>query len=175
MTKAIDAVRKKKMCWKKASKQFNVPKTTLMRLSNMKYGTPEEAAKIKRGRSTVLGKDLEEELVHYCLAMEASLFGLTRNDLRRMAVQLAERNNIEHPFKDEIAGKSGLVFFLNATKPNCQKGSLLEHPIAGLLGSAKKTQRYSITFWMICMRKVNSLLTEFTTLMRAALLWYNLK
>lgn len=36
MTKAIDAVRKKKMGWKKASKQFNVPKTTLMRLSNMK-------------------------------------------------------------------------------------------------------------------------------------------
>jgi hypothetical protein len=45
MTKAIDAVRKKKMGWKKASKQFNVPKTTLMRLSNMKYGTPEEAGK----------------------------------------------------------------------------------------------------------------------------------
>lgn len=42
----------------------------------MKYGTPEEAALVKRGRPTVLGKDLEEELVHYCLAMEASFFGL---------------------------------------------------------------------------------------------------
>lgn len=116
MTKAIDAVRKKMMGWKKASKQFNVPKTTLMRLSNMKYGTPEEAAKTKRGRLTVLGKDLEEELVHYCLAMEASFFGLTRNDLRRMAVQLSERNNIKHPFKDEIAGKKWVSLFLKRHK-----------------------------------------------------------
>ncbi|KAJ8893756.1 hypothetical protein PR048_006356 [Dryococelus australis] len=100
MTKAIDTVRKKNMGWKKASKQFNVPKTTPMRLSNMKYVTPEEAAKTKRGRPTVLGKDLEEKLVHCSHAMEAYFFGLTCNDLRRIAVQLAERNNIEHPFKD---------------------------------------------------------------------------
>ena len=63
-----------------------------------------------------MGKDLEEELVHYCLAMEASLFGLIRNELRRMAVQLAERNNIEHPFKDEIAGKKWVSLFLKRYK-----------------------------------------------------------
>lgn len=116
MTKAIEAIQKKKIGWKKANKQFNVPKTTLMRLSNMKYGTPEEAAKIKRGRSTVLGKALEEELVQYCLTMEASFFGLTCKDLQRMAVQLAERNNIEHPFKNEIAGKKWVSLFLKRHK-----------------------------------------------------------
>jgi hypothetical protein len=62
MMKAIDTVRKKKMGWKKASKHFNVPKTTLMRLSHVKYGTPEEAVKVKRGRPTALSKDIEEEL-----------------------------------------------------------------------------------------------------------------
>ena len=71
---------------------------------------PEEAPKTNRGRPTVLGKDIEEELVRYCLAMEASFFGLTRADLRRIAVQLAERNNIAHPFKDEIAGKKWVSF-----------------------------------------------------------------
>lgn len=72
MAKAIDAVRTKKMGWKKASKQFNLPKSTLRRLSQMKYGTPEEAARVVRGRPTILGKDIEKELVQYCLAMEAS-------------------------------------------------------------------------------------------------------
>nr|CAD7259784.1 unnamed protein product [Timema shepardi] len=75
------------------------------RFHAVKYRTPEEAAKTNKGRPTILGKDIEEDLVQYCLAMEASFFGLTRADLRRIAVQLAERNNTAHPFKDEIAGK----------------------------------------------------------------------
>lgn len=112
MKEAIDAIRSKKMGWKKASKIYNVPKTTLMRLSNMRYGTPEEAVSVKRGRRTVLGSKLEDELVNYCLAMEASFFGLTRSDLRRMAVQLAENNGLEHPFKNDIAGKKWVRLFL---------------------------------------------------------------
>ncbi|KAF5277373.1 hypothetical protein FQA39_LY06186 [Lamprigera yunnana] len=71
-TKAINAVRNKKMGCKKASKQFNVPKTTLMRMSDAKYGTSEEASNTKRGRPRVLGKNLEDQLVHYFLAKEAS-------------------------------------------------------------------------------------------------------
>ncbi|KAK9674985.1 hypothetical protein QE152_g40731 [Popillia japonica] len=59
------------MGWKKASKQFNLPKSTLRRLSQMKYGSPEEAARVVRGRPTILGKDIEKELVQYCLAMES--------------------------------------------------------------------------------------------------------
>ncbi|XP_022198653.2 tigger transposable element-derived protein 2 [Nilaparvata lugens] len=116
MVKAIDAVREKKMGWKKACKQFSVPKTTLMRLSNVKYGTPDEAVKVMRGRPTVLNKGIEEELVTYCLAMKASFFGLTRTDLHRLAVQLAERNQITHPFKNEIAGKKWVRLFLQRHK-----------------------------------------------------------
>ncbi|KAF5285704.1 hypothetical protein FQA39_LY16510 [Lamprigera yunnana] len=63
------------MGWKKASKYFSVPKTTLMRLFNMKYGS----SKNKKGRPTVLGKDPEEQLVQYYVAMEASFVGLTKN------------------------------------------------------------------------------------------------
>lgn len=105
------------MGWKKAVKIFGVPKTTLMRLSKEKYGKPEEASKVKMGRPTVLSTELEDELVKYCLAMEASFFGLTRSDLRRMAFQLAESNNIRHPFSKEImAGKKWLTLFLKRHK-----------------------------------------------------------
>ncbi|KAK2720827.1 hypothetical protein QYM36_004640 [Artemia franciscana] len=37
--------------------------------------------------------------------MESRLFGLTLNDLRALAYQLAERNDIAHRYQTEIAGK----------------------------------------------------------------------
>lgn len=47
MAKAIEAVRSKSMGYKKACKQFGVPKTTLMRLCKEKYGNPETDSKLK--------------------------------------------------------------------------------------------------------------------------------
>lgn len=76
MANAIDAVRRKELGLKKASKIYKVPRTTLQRLAKEQYGTPLEAAKTKVGRPTVLSRELEEELVQYCLAMEASFLGL---------------------------------------------------------------------------------------------------
>ena len=64
----------KKMGWKKASKAFNVPKTTLMRLAQERYGSPKAAARTKMGRPTVLGVQLEKKLVEYCLVMEKVFF-----------------------------------------------------------------------------------------------------
>ncbi|KAJ8885804.1 hypothetical protein PR048_012004 [Dryococelus australis] len=75
MIKAIDTVRKKKMGWKE--------------------GTPEEATKTKRGRPTVLGKD-PEELVHYCLAMEASYLGLLIMTYEEWPYNWQKEKNIEH-------------------------------------------------------------------------------
>lgn len=109
-----------------------------MRLSNKKYGTPKEAAKADRGRPTVLGKDLEKELVQYCLAMEASLFGLTRNDLRRMAVKVAEKNNLEHPFKDDIAGKKWVSLFLERHKAKLSERKPTGTSYSRVLGFSKE-------------------------------------
>lgn len=141
MTKAIEAIRSKKMGWKKASKEFSVPKTTLMRLSNIKYGTPQEAVNVKRGRPTVLAKIMEDELVNYCLAMEASFFGLTRADLRRMAVQLAERNNINHPFKNEMAGKKWVKLFLKRHKSKLSERKPCATSYSRALGFSKENTR----------------------------------
>ncbi|XP_072380832.1 uncharacterized protein [Diabrotica undecimpunctata] len=134
MPKAIDAVRNKKMGWKKASKYFNVPKTTLMRLSKDKYGTPIEAAQTKRSRPTILGKNLEDELVQYCCGIEASFFGLTRSDLRRMA----QRNGINHPFKEEIAGKKWANLFLKRHKTKLSERKPTETSYSRVLGFNKE-------------------------------------
>ncbi|XP_018370138.1 PREDICTED: uncharacterized protein LOC108765788 [Trachymyrmex cornetzi] len=55
-------------------------------------------------RVTVFTMEQEADIVSYLTAMEAKLFGMTIFDLREIAFQLAEKNNIDHPFKDTAAG-----------------------------------------------------------------------
>ena len=41
---------------------------------------------------------MEKELVKYLLSLESMMFGLTTNDVRNLAFQLAEKNNLPNSF-----------------------------------------------------------------------------
>ena len=41
---------------------------------------------------------MEKELVEYLLSLESMMFGLTTNDVRNLAFQLAEKNNLQNSF-----------------------------------------------------------------------------
>lgn len=60
----------------------------------------------------MLPEKLEAELVKYCKKMDHNYFGLRRRDVRTLAWQLAMRNNIDHPFSNEKAGKKWLKLCL---------------------------------------------------------------
>lgn len=114
MKEAIAAIKEKRMGYLKASKLFNVPKTTLRRLLGKTDQPLEEAVSSKLGRKPILLPELEGHLVEYILTMEAKYFGLTRNDIRSLAFQLAVKNNISHPFSllKQTAGRDWLRLFL---------------------------------------------------------------
>lgn len=119
MEQAIDSVNNGEMGLKAASKMFHVPRSTLQRLAREAKASNLPTSNIvstKLGRKTVLGNDLEKELIHYILEMEAQFYGLTKKDLCRMAYTLAIRNDIKHPFKNGIAGRSWLDAFLKRYK-----------------------------------------------------------
>lgn len=116
LERAIIAVRRHEMGTLKASKIFNVPRSTLQRSAKKIELNPSEAAQIKLGRKSVLGNNIENDLVHYILKTEAKFYGLTRKDLRRMAYNLALRNIIKHPFGGDAAGKAWLRLFLRRHK-----------------------------------------------------------
>lgn len=116
MEKAILAVRENRMGTLKAAKTFNVPRTTLQTLSKKTDVSPSKLVSVKIGRKTVLGEDLERELVAYLLQMEESFFGFTLGDLQRMAFQVASRNGLNHPFKDGQAGRAWLDLFMERHK-----------------------------------------------------------
>ncbi|KAJ4449897.1 hypothetical protein ANN_01303 [Periplaneta americana] len=87
------------MGWLKAAKQYGVPQATLRRRVSKGKN------KILRGTEKGLGrykctfdKNLERELVDHIKLLKSRMFGLTAIEVRILAYQLAEMNDIEHRF-----------------------------------------------------------------------------
>ncbi|XP_014677801.1 PREDICTED: tigger transposable element-derived protein 6-like isoform X2 [Priapulus caudatus] len=112
MEQAITAVRSKEMGLKRASRQFNVPKTTLKRRVHDTNKKAKGASKVLGRYETVLTPEMESDLVRYVVLMEERMFGIGTKELRSLAYQIAERNEINHCFKNEIAGKDWMTNFL---------------------------------------------------------------
>ncbi|KAJ8874622.1 hypothetical protein PR048_025488 [Dryococelus australis] len=102
MLKAVEAVRNKEMGFLKASKTFCVPRSTLENHVNHKtIQDAEVLCSTMLDRKCVLPDELESKLAEYCMVMEKRFYGLRTNDIRRLAFQLAARNNVKHPFSED--------------------------------------------------------------------------
>nr|CAI5823692.1 unnamed protein product [Callosobruchus analis] len=114
MRRAILAVRAKEMGLKRASNHFGVPKSTLKDKVNSKVKDIDQLVHSRLGRKPVLGDELENILISYCLEMEKRFYGLRTKDVKKMAFLLAERNGLPHPFteKNHSAGWKWLRSFM---------------------------------------------------------------
>lgn len=110
LIEATKAVKNDSVGYRRAAKQYGIPVGTLHRYIK----STENQTKKKMGRPPHLGKEIEDELAKYCKIMESAYFGLSRNDLRIMAYQLAIRNKKNHTFSETklTAGKNWLKGFL---------------------------------------------------------------
>ncbi|KAJ4438714.1 hypothetical protein ANN_14661 [Periplaneta americana] len=116
LKKWVTSVREKKMGLRKAVKLYNVPQTTLQRFVNNNM-SPEECVKLKIGRKTVLLAELEKQLMEFLVEMDNRFYGLTRTDVKRMAYQLAQQNNILYPFGSNVtAGRAWFDLFIRRHK-----------------------------------------------------------
>ena len=72
--------------------------------------SPEELVNVHLGRRPVLPSELENKLVEYCIILGQRYYGLRRQDIKRVGLQLAIRNDLKHPFNQEKseAGKKWL-------------------------------------------------------------------
>ena len=113
MRQAIEAVRTREMGYQKVSAQFAVPKSTLERrvknINKRALGT----LKILGSKQPVFNSAMETELSSYIQRMEERLFGLTTDDTKGLAFQLASRNGIPNPFR--------------VNSPHERRGQLLLH------------------------------------------------
>jgi hypothetical protein len=113
MERAVYAFRNGDMGLNAAARTYGVPKATLKRRIDKKNKNATERAQ-NFGRPRDLPKELEDDLVRHILSLEESFFGISRNDLRHLAYQLAEANNIPHRFDKEkgIAGNKWYYGFM---------------------------------------------------------------
>lgn len=116
MAKSVKAVREKRLKLMEASRKFSVPKSILFRLRLQTEASRQEVSSNKMSRKSILPENLEKELVKYLLLMETKFYCLTRNDIRRMAYHLAERNHIPNPFTGYIASRAWFDHFINRYK-----------------------------------------------------------
>jgi hypothetical protein len=70
--------------------------------------SPQALVNVQLGR-TVLPTTFENKLVQYCITMDQRFCGLRRQDIKRMAFQLALRKDLKHPSNQEksAAGNNG--------------------------------------------------------------------
>lgn len=117
MERAISAYRNGEMGFNNCCRQYGIPKPTLKRHLDGKNVKANYGIKAM-GCHTALPPDVELQLVDHIKKLEASLFGLTITDVRRLAFQIAERNEIPHSFNVEkqIAGKKWYYGFMDRHK-----------------------------------------------------------
>lgn len=99
--------------FKTAARQFSVPVMALKRRHKGKNTFAVSDVKTLGSKKCVFSEEQEEELVAHIVDMESRMYGLTNMDVRSLAYQLAEKNNISHSFCHEtkLAGKDWLRGF----------------------------------------------------------------
>lgn len=108
MTLAKDAVAQG-VSVKRASRTFGIPRITLLDHVRGKV------TKSKLGpRETIFTPNQEAQLVTHLLDLESRFYGISMDDVRKLAFELAEENNIVHPFNKQkkMAGRDWLIGFL---------------------------------------------------------------
>ena len=99
---------------RQVSDRTGIPKSTLHDIKTQKYKHERRRGQCHPGKYTVLSPDQERELSHYARELCASFFGMTSLEIRRLAYDFVEKNNIEHPFNSttKMAGKDWFRGFL---------------------------------------------------------------
>ena len=110
MTKAVDAVRNNIESVRGAAKKYGIPRPTLQRHFKNIVQTP---GKLGRFRP-VFDSIFEEQLTQHFLDMQKRFYGLSVKQCQKLAFDLAERNQLDHPFSktEKMAGADWMSCFL---------------------------------------------------------------
>lgn len=93
--------------------QYGIPKPTFNRhLKELNQNANGETKII--GKQTTLPPEVETALVNHILRLESLMFGLTITDVRRLAFEITDRDNLPHYFnrKTKLAGKKWFYSFM---------------------------------------------------------------
>ncbi|CAG2220263.1 unnamed protein product [Mytilus edulis] len=104
---AVQMVESKAMSIRSASRQYNVPKTTIIDKLNGR-----SSLQARSGPSPVLFDSEEEMLVHWVIDMAKIGYGQTRQQLLYTVKTILDHDGRKTPFKDNLPGKDWLYAFM---------------------------------------------------------------
>lgn len=112
MSLALSALRNGDLELKECCRQYNIPKPTLKRHLDSRNVVANEDIK-SFGRTTIFSSEVEESLIKHILLLESCMFGLSISDVRRLAFEIAEKNDLPHNFNktERMAGKKWFYAF----------------------------------------------------------------
>lgn len=112
MAKALEMISRNEISVRRASERFSIPKTCILRRKNN-----ELMPKSPRNDhfKPVFTEQQESQLVEHILDLEKRFYGITPLDARRLAFELAENIQLNHPFNKtaKLAGNDWLSGFKN--------------------------------------------------------------
>lgn len=113
MERALTAYKEKQCGFNECCRRYNIAKPTFRRHLHCLNKKANEKVQ-SMGRLTVFTADIEKELANHILKLEERFFGVTISDVRRLAFQIAVRNNIPHNFNmnKQMAGKAWYYSFM---------------------------------------------------------------
>ncbi|CAK1602055.1 unnamed protein product [Parnassius mnemosyne] len=100
-------VEAKKSSIKSASQKYGIPYTTLQR-----HVKSNSSIKSLGSFKPVFNEEQEKILEKHLRDLDALFYGLSRNEFKELAGEYAKRQNIQTPFKNNIAGKQWFKNFL---------------------------------------------------------------
>lgn len=123
-----------------AARQYGIPKKTLLRYLTKSSNSP--SLPCLGSFSKVFTDEQEQQLVNHIIEMSECYYGLTERDVRSLAFELAEMNEIPHPFSqsEKLAGYDWLKCFLKR-HPNISLRSAENTSLARAAGFNRPTMR----------------------------------
>ncbi|XP_050298563.1 uncharacterized protein LOC126737631 [Anthonomus grandis grandis] len=117
LSSAISAFRNGSYGHNECARLFKVPKVTLKRHLEENNKRANNSIK-KMGRFSVFNEEVEAELARHILIFEERMFGMGIRDVRKLAFELATRNNLKHNFNTDkrMAGKKWYYGFMSRHK-----------------------------------------------------------
>jgi len=101
LQKAVEDIKANNFTIRAAARAYQIPRTTLQQYVNSKTRKHQLSAEHEPGRVgryPALGKDFETELCEHAKQLSDLYFGITKEQLCKLAYELAWKNGMRHPF-----------------------------------------------------------------------------
>lgn len=147
---AIRAFENGEMGLNACAKTYRVPKASLKRHLESKNKIANGPKKFHGGVPT-FSIDIENEIKAHLLSLEAMMFGLSPMDVRKLAFEIAEKNNLPHNFNTENAC-AGKKWYYNFMKRNPELS--LRQPENTSLARAKGFNRENVKHFFDLLERI---------------------